>query len=272
MSDDELAKPFLRWAGGKSWLVKEIKDLSTQIKYNNYHEPFLGGGAVFFALSPLGEAFLSDSNKELINAYIIVRDHLDSLLPVLDTYVNSKEFYYGIRKKNFRCKIDRAARFIYLNATSFNGLYRVNLKGVYNVPYGFRTTPIYNKENIKRVSLSLQKSKLRSEDFKTTLDYVQQGDLVFLDPPYTTSHNSNGFIKYNKKLFSLEDQYRLNDFIGEVKKKRAYYIMTNAANEKIDEIFTNCDKKIETIRSSAIGGKKARRGKVKEYLFTNIGG
>jgi DNA adenine methylase len=271
---NQLAKPFLRWAGGKTWLIDHVNRIIEGRDFVNYHEPFLGGGSVFFNVKGVFGAsssyYLSDVNEELINTYIEVRDNCHEVISFLERYSNDQESYYKIRETNYDNPTEMAARFIYLNGTSFNGIYRVNKKGIYNVPYGFRKTPFYTHSSLLQASVALQGTIIKAADFGESLDAIKQGDFVFLDPPYTTSHNKNGFIKYNKNLFSLNDQERLNNYIHEIKKKKAYYIMTNAANIAIDQIFGDDDEKILVQRYSVIGGKHARRGPVDEYLFTNI--
>ena len=140
--------------------------------------------------------------------------------------------------------VQRAAKFIYLNQTSYNGIYRVNLKGVYNVPFGFRTKTFLDPANLLNAQQALEKTTLKKQDFNLVIKNIKKKDLVFLDPPYTVSHNNNGFIKYNEKIFSLDDQIRLSAIIDEIKKKGAYYILTNAAHNIIDDIFEKGDKKI----------------------------
>jgi DNA adenine methylase len=159
--------------------------------------------------------------------------------------------------------------FSYLNQTSFNGIYRVNLKGEYNVPYGYRTKNFLEPEKLRLVSKKLQKTNLFQSDFDNVRDNIKKRDLIFLDPPYTVSHNNNGFIKYNQKIFSLDDQKRLSSFIDFIKQKDAYFIMTNASHKIIDDIFEKGDYKIELERASLIGGSKAKRGQVTEYVFSN---
>lgn len=265
-------KPFLRWAGGKTWLLKHIKQITGEIKFNNYHEPFLGGGAVFFSNTLIKIAFLSDLNEELINTYQVIKENPEEVISILKTYDNNEDFYYYLRKEKPIDKKVCAARFIYLNHTSFNGIYRVNKNGDYNVPYGFRNVDYIEEEKIRSASSALQKANIFHGDFIDSLDNIKSGDLVFLDPPYTVSHNNNGFIKYNKTLFSLEDQIRLSKFIDSVKDKGAYYILTNAAHKIILEIFDKGDYCYELSRTSLIGGDKAKRGVVSEYIFTNISG
>ena len=236
---------------------------------NNYHEPFLGGAAIFFHLKPNKISFLNDLNTELIETYFCVKENVEGVIKHLQTFENTKEFYYGIRDKNFRTDIKRAAKFIYLNQTSFNGIYRVNLKGKYNVPYGNRSKDFLDINKLKRVSLLLKKTQLSNNDFFLCLENINDGDLVFLDPPYTISHNQNGFFKYNKKLFSKADQYRLREMIEIIKEKNAFYILTNAAHHEVKEIYSNDDRMVELKRASLIGGINAKRGKFSEIIVTN---
>lgn len=263
-------KPFLRWAGGKSWLLKHLEAPLKEFEFNNYHEPFLGGASVFLFLKPKNHAYLSDINTELIRTYRVVKGNVEKLIQELKKYKNNKTFYYDIREEELKPRVRNAAKLIYLNQTSFNGIYRVNLEGVYNVPYGYRDKEFLNAENLKAISKRLRRTKFSTCSFTDTLKYVRKGDLVFLDPPYTVSHNNNGFIKYNRKLFSLEDQLELAKYIKSVKKIGAYFILTNAAHDTVDEIFGGLGHKIRLTRASLIGGADALRGDVSEYLFTNI--
>ncbi len=262
------AKPFLRWAGGKRWLLKDINDLLPLEDFKQYHEPFLGGGAVFFHLQAK-ESYLSDLNSELIDTYSAIKNDPELVIRYLKEFKNTKDEYYKLRKTNFRSSARNAAKFIYLNRTSFNGIYRVNLQGEYNVPYGYRKNIEYNYENIRKVSEQLKQTKLNACDYYETLDNINEGDLVFLDPPYTVTHNNNGFIKYNSKIFSIEEQYRLCQYIQELKDIGAYYILTNAAHPKIVEIFNLDDNVYEIDRQSVIGGKNAVRGLYTELIITN---
>lgn len=265
-------KPFLRWAGGKTWLLKHFKKLVDLPNYNNYHEPFLGSGAIFFALNPQNNAYLVDLNPELIEAYTCLRDEPLAVIEKLAAHKNTKEYYYYIRESSYKDVISRAARFIFLNQTSFNGIYRVNLNGKYNVPYGYRKKPFLEQDKLLAASERLKKANILCGDFSLNIKHITKGDLVFLDPPYTVSHNDNGFIKYNQKLFSLEDQKRLSIFIDCIKEKEAYYILTNAAHKTIAEIFDKHDRCIKLSRASLIGGENAKREQVSEYIFTNIRG
>lgn len=268
-TETKIAKPFLRWAGGKRWLLKSIHNYLPQEEINKYHEPFLGGGAVYFFLQHEKENYISDLNAELTDTYLALKNNVEDVISELRKFHNSKVEYYKIRNANYRSVEKRSARFIYLNQTSFNGIYRVNLKGEYNVPYGNRSNFQFDYDNLIAVSKRLQNANIQNADFTNVVKNVEKGDLVFIDPPYTVAHNNNGFIQYNQKIFSLEDQYRLAQTIEKIKEVGAFYILTNAAHVKIREIFNNGDTIREVTRSSIIGGKNAKRGKYSELIITN---
>lgn len=266
-------KPFLRWAGGKTWLIKHLSSIIGDCAFNCYHEPFLGGGSVFFYLSPTSTSYLSDLNGELIDTYYAVKEDPEGVISKLEEFSNTSEQYYKIRDAKPTSSIDIAARFIYLNQTSFNGIYRVNRHGNYNVPYGYRKKDFIERDKLISASKVLQSAHLQVGDFECVRDNIKAGDLVFLDPPYTTSHNNNGFIKYNQRLFSLEDQYRLKALIDDIRSCGAYYILTNAAHDTIFNIFyTESERYFSLSRASLIGGENANRGQVQEYVFTNLSG
>lgn len=264
--------PFVRWAGGKTWLIPYISNLLGNIQIEHYHEPFLGGGAVFFSLEHSKRSYLSDTNSQLINTYIKLRDEPDRFIQQFQLLQNTEENYYRVRSEiTSDNTVENAAKFLFLNQTSYNGLYRVNRKGHYNVPYGFRASWEYNIERIRLASIKLQNTRIVAGDFEINKYRIKKNDLVFLDPPYTVSHNNNGFIAYNQKLFSLEDQHRLKCFIEYIKRKGAFYILTNAAHETIRQIFlTQGDRVVKLQRNSLIGGKNALRAEISEYIFTNI--
>jgi DNA adenine methylase len=265
-----IASP-LRWAGGKRWLLPTIKELIGERKIGTYHEPFLGGASVFLGLPPFSKAYLSDSNAELIAAFRAIRDHPEEVAHQAREHANDEATYYAVRASAPKEKIARAARFLYLNHTSFNGIYRVNLNGVYNVPFGQGRIPrIPTADQLKEVAARLKKATLLARDFERCIDQVKAGDLVFLDPPYTVAHNNNGFVKYNQNLFSFEDQRRLSSLIDQIKERKAHYILANAAHKSITDLFDKGDTRIETTRRNSIGGVNAVRGRAAEYLFTNL--
>jgi len=264
------AKPFLRWAGGKRWLSKHIESIP-KLEINNYHEPFLGGGSVFFHLENYKTAYLSDLNSDLINAYNCIKKNPNEIILLLSDYKNTEDEYYKIRKTIFKSNIEEAAKFIYLNKTSFNGIYRVNKEGIFNVPYGFRKNiDLIDKENLLVVSKKLKRTKILHQDFSKIEKNIQKSDLVFLDPPYTVAHENNGFIAYNQKIFSIEDQKKLSLLVEKIKDIGAYYIMTNAKHDAIKEIYKSIDQPIVLSRKSTVGGKGAKREIYNEYIFSNI--
>lgn len=263
-------EPFLRWAGGKTWLKKEIINYLPK-SFNDYHEPFLGGGSIFFFTYQARRSFLSDINIDLIHTYIQVRDNVEEVIYYLKEFKNTESDYYKIRSLNFSNPIQRAAKFIYLNKTSFNGIYRVNMKGEYNVPFGHKYgTDFIQQDNLLLTSQKLKNVVIHCLDFTEALRQVKANDLVFLDPPYTVAHYKNGFIRYNQKLFSIQDQYRLADSLKNLNQIGAKYILTNAYHPKIEEIFKGSGNFVPLTRMSLIGGKGAIRQSTKEYLIKNF--
>ncbi len=270
---EEKIRPFLRWAGGKTWIIPFVSRTIANIEFNNYHEPFLGGGAIYFAISSGHKAYLSDINKKLIKTYNAVRKDYNKVFFYLEKMKNTKDEYYRIRSENYTNEYERAAQFIYLNHNSYNGLYRVNRNGRYNVPYGFHKTFNFSISRLSSVCNYFKKTKVvfKVQDFAHALAKVKKGDFVFLDPPYTVSNGKdNGFIEYNDKVFSLDDQKRLAEEVVKLNEIGAYFILTNANHETIYEIFKNTGRLLNLNRSSLIGGINAKRGNIGEYVFTNI--
>ena len=270
---------FIRWAGGKSWLCKHLYKYLPD-DFEDYYEPFLGSGAVFFYLASKGfikgNSFLSDLNSDLIKAYIEVRDNCERLISILSSMQYSREEYYRIRAlyNETRSSINIGALFIYLNRTCFNGIYRVSRKGKYNVPYGVDEKGEISQDysqKLKADSLLLKNAivKNASYDYILSADFhLKEKSLVFLDPPYTVSHNNNGFIEYNKKIFDLDNQYILRKVLDKIDAENSYFIMTNAHHKIIRDIFDGYYF-FEEERQSLIGGKKAKRGSILEYIISN---
>jgi len=265
------AVPFLRWTGSKSWFVKNDLQKYLPQDFQNYHELFLGGGSVFFHLAPTNQSYLYDLNEELINTYIQIRDNLEMVIKSLKELKNSKEDYYTIRSRNCRTNHTRAARFIYLNRTSFNGIYRVNSNGEYNVPYGWRqNVDIVTEENLKCVKNALSGVHLINSDFENSIQNIGENDLVYIDPPYTVAHQNNGFIAYNSKLFSWEDQERLLALIRQIEEIGAYFILSNAEHYSIRDLYNGVGTIHTTQRYSRVGGRNKTRGMFNEVIITNI--
>lgn len=195
-------KPILKWAGGKRWLIRAKPQLFS-LSYARYVEPFVGSGAIYFHLSPQA-AMLGDKNVELINLYQAIKDDWRKVHQLLRVHadLHNDAYYYEIRSQKPLCAAGRAARFLYLNRTCFNGLYRENRKGEFNVPRGTKDTVLFPDDNFESLASLLSGAELYSGDFERLLRRVKVGDLVFVDPPYTVKHNANGFVRYNEKIFS----------------------------------------------------------------------
>ncbi|NDK32790.1 DNA adenine methylase [Nesterenkonia haasae] len=267
---DATCAPFLRWAGGKRWLLPTIHELAKGTPISRYHEPFVGGGSVFLGLNP-GPSSLSDLNSELIEVYSEVKRRPDQIAQLLEGKENTEAYYYQERETEPDTATERAARFIYLNHTSYNGIFRVNLNGKYNVPYGRRKSiNIPNQKSLRLVSKRLNNCSLLARDFEEAINEAKVGDLVFLDPPYTVAHNHNGFVKYNQHLFGWADQKRLASCIDRLLLRGANFILTNAAHESIEALFSPLGNRFTINRKNAIGGRSASRGRADEYLFTNL--
>ncbi len=220
-------RPFLKWAGGKSKLIEQYTPYFPK-DFKTYYEPFLGGGAVFFHLQPKN-AVISDINSELINTYCCVRDHLEQLIPLLEKHQqkHSKEYYYYVRSQFEATELASAARLIYLNKTCFNGLYRENSKGLFNVPIGkYKNPKIYNAELLYLVSEALQSAQITVKPFESILKYANFNDFVYFDPPYYPLSSTSNFTAYNCNSFSEYDQIKLrNIFIQLAKKGSTSYVI-----------------------------------------------
>lgn len=237
-------------------------------QYNRFIEPFLGSGAIFFSLQPQ-KAILSDINSDLIETYQAIKENPARVEHLLRTHQNrhSKEYYYRIRNSKLRTMFTRAAQFIYLNRTCWNGLYRVNLKGNFNVPIGTKSKVIMESDDFQKVSSLLNNAEIRVSDFEETIDMAETGDLVFVDPPYTIKHNNNNFIKYNECLFSWDDQIRLKEALSRANSRGANILITNANHHCIRELYLD-DFQIATIpRYSVISGKNKGRGMSSELVI-----
>lgn len=232
-------------------------------------EPFLGSGALYFRLSPRN-ALLSDLNPELIGTYQAVRDQPDEVLSLLDDHQrkHSSDHYYAVRAASPSGSTERAARFIYLNRTCWNGLYRVNRQGQFNVPIGTKTKVSFEMDHLLALARLLASADIRSGDFEQYIDHAREGDLVFLDPPYTANHNMNGFLKYNEKIFSWSDQIRLRDAAMRAANRGAYIVITNADHHSVRELYAGPFRYEGVGRASVLAGKAVARRRTTEALFT----
>jgi len=257
--------PAFRWAGGKRRLLSQIVPLLPK-KYNHYYEPFCGGAALFFHLRP-SIATLGDKNEDLINCYRQVKNRCEDVIDVLQGFKNTKRNYYEIRKANPQDRVERAARFIYLVELSFNGLYRVNKDGNFNVPYGYKTKKKFDFDQIRYASKALADVKLVHGDFETTVAQAQAGDLIYFDPPYTVAHGNNGFVQYNEKIFSWDGQLRLARLANELADRGCIVVISNAEHSSIKSIYGNFTSHAVT-RHSGIGAAAAARKHISEFVFT----
>lgn len=258
--------PFLRWAGGKRWLMDNHADLF-KTEYNRYIEPFLGSGAVFFSILP-EKAILSDLNSELIDTYNAIKNDWETVQKYLNIHHknHSKRYYYVIRAFTPRSPATKAARFIYLNRTCWNGLYRVNLEGKFNVPIGTKNKVILATDNFEGISKSLKNAKILHSDFEDTIDGAEEGDLVFVDPPYTVNHNLNGFVQYNEKIFSWHDQIRLRNCIERALDRGVKVLMTNANHKSVSQIYEDIGNHYTFERNSKISANASFRGLTDELI------
>jgi len=265
--NSEHLKPFLKWAGGKRWLTRSYFHVFPD-NYERYIEPFLGGGAVFFWLSP-EEAILGDVNHELIETYSAIKTNWRKVVELLSYHQkrHSHDYYYKMRLNIPGTKAERAARFIYLNRTCWNGLYRVNLAGEFNVPIGTKSTVISEEDDFERQAKILRRANLLKVDFEVLVNEAKKNDLLFVDPPYTVTHNFNGFVKYNERLFSWEDQERLFYALCRAKHRGVKIIATNAFHEAIYKLYSKKFKLIEAKRFSVISGDSIHRKSIEEYII-----
>lgn len=267
------AGPFLKWAGGKGQLLRIFEPFYPQ-RFGRYFEPFIGGGAVFFSLGarhPGFTASISDYNSELVNCYQVVKKDVEKLIAALRSHQNDSEYYYHMRALDLNSlnSIERASRLIYLNKTCFNGLYRVNRSGQFNVPFGkYKNPRIVDEINLRNASRLLQKTKIHCASFEEIVPATAAGDFVYLDPPYQPLSTTANFTSYTARSFSTEDQTRLRDFCRELDKRGCLFMLSNSDNELIEELYQGF--KIERVMATrAINCKGNRRGRISELLIRN---
>ena len=262
--------PFLKWAGGKRWLVSKRPDLFP-LSPKHLIEPFCGSSAVFFSICP-ETATLSDSNGRLIECYSIIRNNVDEFTNVFDKFClsHSQDFYYTIRSRGFETPVERAAQFVYLNRVCFNGIYRENLAGKFNVPIGTKPKANLKTDDFTAVSGLLQSAKLLHCDFEHCIDKAQLGDFLYVDPPYVTKHNFNGFAKYNQRIFSWSDQERLANALVRAHDRGVSIVVSNANHEEVRVLYSKKFKILSIDRFTIIASKSKYRGKTTEMVATNV--
>lgn len=265
--------PIVKWVGGKRQLMFELlKNMPKD--YNRYFEPFIGGGALFFELQP-NNAYISDMNEELINLYQVVRDNVDELITDLQKHDISKEYFMEIRNidrteeyQNWS-DIKKASRFIYLNRTCFNGMYRVNSKGEFNVPFGHYKNPrILDENNLRNCSHLLQRTEIKQADFSEILKKVKKGDFVYFDPPYVPLNETSSFTSYTKEGFDIDMQFKLRDVCDELDSMGVKFMLSNSDTKLVNELYANYEIK-KVFASRQINANADGRGKITEVLVRN---
>jgi DNA adenine methylase len=260
-------RPFLRWAGSKRRLIKYLAPYIPTC-WNRYYEPFLGGGALFFYLAP-ARAEISDASPELIRTYRAVRRYPDRILKFLRPLRPRRKTFERVKTRSARTSAEAAGSFIFLNKACWNGLYRVNSDGIFNVPFGWpRTDSIIDEENFRKASRQLRRRevRIRCQDFEEISDRVERGDFVFLDPPYVTLHNVNGFADWNESLFSWADQERLARMACRLVRRGANILITNANHPDVCALYRNFGYTTFN-RSSTLAGDTTKRRSTSEAIF-----
>ena len=265
--------PIVKWVGGKRQLMFELlKNMPKS--YNRYFEPFIGGGALFFELQP-ENAYISDMNEELINLYSVVRDNVYELIEDLGKHEVSKEYFLEIRNIDRSEKyaglssIERASRFIYLNRTCFNGMYRVNSQGQFNVPFGHYKNPrIIDESNLLNCSKLLNKTEIKCADFSEILTKVQKDDFVYFDPPYVPLNETSSFTSYTKDGFDIDMQFKLRDVCDELDSMGVKFMLSNSDTKLVNELYANYEIK-KVFASRQINANADGRGKITEVLVKN---
>ncbi|HGR7585457.1 TPA: DNA adenine methylase, partial [Streptococcus pneumoniae] len=269
-------QPFTKWTGGKRQLLPVIRELMPKT-YNRYFEPFVGGGALFFDLAPK-DAVINDFNAELINCYQQIKDNPQELIEILKVHqeYNSKEYYLDLRSADRDERIDmmsevqRAARILYMLRVNFNGLYRVNSKNQFNVPYGrYKNPKIVDEELISAISVYLNNNQLEIKvgDFEKAIVDVRTGDFVYFDPPYIPLSETSAFTSYTHEGFSFADQVRLRDAFKRLSDTGAYVMLSNSSSALVEELYKDFNiHYVEATRTN--GAKSSSRGKISEIIVT----
>lgn len=269
-SSGTVVTPFLKWAGGKQWMLPQLISVIGTVETGKYIEPFLGGGSVFFAVQPR-RALLSDVNSELIATFKAVQSDSDAVIRRLRNFEFSSECYHVTKNSRPRSPHGRAARFIYLNRTCWNGLYRVNRQGHFNVPMGaFQIPPDFIvRTRLREAETTLTKAEIRCCDFADACKKAKSGDTVFLDPPYTVAHASNGFLRYNEAIFTWKDQERLVRVARRLDLIGCRVVITNADHRSILLLYRGFHVR-SVSRRSLVAAKASMRRPVSELLITNF--
>jgi DNA adenine methylase len=258
-------RAFLRWAGSKRYLLSHLAELVPE-EYGRYYEPFLGSGSLYFLLRP-AEATLSDACSELIRCFAAVRDDPDRIIEWFAGKRPDKHYFYELRSNRSEESTVAAAEFIYLNKTCWNGLYRVNSAGDFNVPFGRpKTDYLIDPDLIRSCSTCLREARLFSGDFEAAVEDAAAGDFAFFDPPYVTRHNNNGFVDYNQRLFSWDDQLRLAERVRLLRERGVHVVIANAMHSEVKALYKGFGVR-PIARFSTLASDSRFRGPVEEALY-----
>ncbi len=274
-----LVQPFLKWAGGKRQLLPAIKEY-LPAKYTEYYEPFIGAGAVLFSLQPK-KSIINDTNSELVNCYQVIKHQSEELLKLCQQHkeYNSKEYYYQLREQDRQSDFDkllpleRAARIIYLNKTCFNGLFRVNSSGQFNVPYGkYKNPTIADPTVIKAISNYLNQAwvSILNGDFEQAVATAKKGAFIYFDPPYHPLNDTSSFTGYSMNGFGEEQQTRLRDLCNDLSDKGCQILVSNSATPLIKSLYDDPRYEVVEVKATrAINAVSSKRGKINEVLIYN---
>jgi len=275
-------KPFLKWVGGKRQLLADIAPLIPD-QFTRYIEPFVGGGAVFFHLSTqltdkTTPSLINDINPELVNCYQMVKTQTDELIELLKTHHHDKDYYLEIRNLDRQegglaklSPLERASRFLYLNRTGFNGMYRVNSKGLNNVPFGrYKNPSLVNEDVLRAAAHALRFTAIQNKSFEACLEQAEMGDFVYLDPPYVPLNETSYFTSYMTDGFNMADQTRLAELVRELDQRGVVFIASNACMPVVQELYSGF-RQIEVKAKRAINANGKKRQPISELLITNAG-
>lgn len=276
ITKSKVIQPFLKWAGGKRQLLPEIRKYVPK-RMGTYYEPFLGGAAVLFDLQPK-KAVINDINSELINTYLVIKNNVEDLIEDLKKHENTSDYYYKIRDldrdKNQFSKlsdVEKASRLIYLNKTCFNGLFRVNSQGQFNVPFGrYKNPNIVNEFVLRAVSHYLNNNEVEilNVDFADAVSNAKKGDFVYLDSPYDPVSDTASFTGYTLGGFNKDEQIRLRDLFVDLDKRGCKVLLSNSATDFIKDLYK--DYRIEIVSATRnINSIASKRGKIDEVLVMN---
>ena len=265
-------RPFLKWAGGKQRLITQYQEYFPDFDdINRYYEPFIGSGAIFFHYQP-ETAVLADRNETLMEVYRAVQQDVEAVIKALRVHYNDSDYFYEVRAQDVSqlTVAQRAARIIFLNKTCYNGLFRENSKGKFNVPFGrYKNPKICNEKRLRRASAALENVTLMAADFEDVVETAVSGDFLYFDPPYAPLSATSSFTQYDKHGFALADQIRLSETVAKLTKRGCKVMLSNSSAPIIYDLYERDYQLVEMQARRNINSKGSQRGPVKELLILN---